>query len=130
MNQGRRDTDKPANPSSPLDAEAFNTMGAMSAPDKDIPVPTKGQRSSSFAASVFDLEVGQSASKVERVESMFAIATLSHILRERKERMRNGVASTVAAAKAKTGGVYSIEVSELITTAGNIYVVVIISRLD
>lgn len=129
MNYGRRDTDK-INPSSPLDAEAFNIQGAMSAPDKDIPMPPKGQRSSSFAASVFDLEAGQSTSKVERVNRTYSIGVLPTVLREAKERMRNGVASTVATAKQKTMSTYSIEVSELLTTAGALYVVAIITRLD
>ena len=101
---------------------------APTTPDKDIPVPPKGQRSSSFAAMVSDLEPDQSASRVHRVNPDMSVAEFMAELKGIKDMVRNNVAPAVANAKRKTMGTYSVEVSEVLMPSGMIYVLAIVTR--
>lgn len=105
-------------------------QASINTPDKDIPVPEKGQRTSSFAAVVTDLEVGQHASRVVRVDPNMKVGELTEGLRVIKDTLRNAISSTVAAAKRRTSGTYSIELGDVVMPGGSIFVVAVITRLD
>lgn len=107
----------------------FPFAAALATPDKDIPVPTKGQRTSSFAAAVADLEVGQCTSRVTRVDPALTVYQLTTVLREMKDALRNNISSTVAAAKRKTDGAYSVELGDVVMPGGSMYVVAVVTRL-
>lgn len=103
---------------------------ALATPDKDIAVPNKGQRTSSFAAAVMDLEPEQSTSRVLRVSLAVTVGQLNVVLRDMKENLRNAISPTVANAKKKTDGTYSIELGDVVMTGGSIYVLAVVTRLS
>lgn len=83
----------------------------------------------SLTSLVAALEVNECTSKVERVQSDLTLTDFAVKGSEIKEELRNRVAPSVAAAKSKTGGTYSIELGFLNTTSHVIYVVAVITRL-
>jgi hypothetical protein len=104
------------------------TQAALATPDKDVPMPSKNQKTGSFAAAVLDLEPGQSASRVHRVNPDMTVGEFTEQLKDIKEMMRNNVTYAVTAAKRRTMGTYCIEVGEVVMPGGTLYVVVVVSR--
>lgn len=102
-------------------------VGAMS-PESDVAQPPR-VRSSSFAATVADLEVGDPpASKVQLIDPNLSLAEALAGMGEMSERLRSNVTSSVAQAKRRNpGSEYSIEITDIKTKSG-MYLLALIHR--
>lgn len=107
------------------------TQPDLDAQDRHALKPkAKGQRrESSFAAVVADLEVGQSASRVHHLNSEMTLAEMQRDMREMKAMIANNAKPSVNIARQRTGGEYRVETGETITTAGRVFLVVIVTRV-
>lgn len=105
-------------------------FAALMTPDEAVNMPEGRQRNFSFAAAVTALEVGESASRVHTPNEHLTLKQMREGIREGKERVRNNCTSAVTAAKKRTGGTYTIEVSETFTPGGNFYLIGIITRTE
>lgn len=102
-------------------------VGAMS-PEADITLPPRA-RSSSFASTVADLNVGdQPAARVWQVPANLSIETALTNLTQFGEKLRNSVQSSVSQAKRRIKGAeYSIEITDIKIKSG-IYLLVLVHR--
>lgn len=103
-------------------------VAAVKTKDTDVPKPASRMRSSSFAAMVSDLEVGDSASRVHRINPDMTLEEVAENMSEMKDMMRNNAAPAVKAARTRTGGAYSIEVGDMVMPGGRMYLVVVVTR--
>lgn len=87
------------------------------------------RRESSFAAVVADLEVGESASRTHYLNPDMTLAELARDIHEMKAMIRNNAQPAVVAARKRTGGQYRVESGETISQAGNVYLLVIVTRI-
>jgi hypothetical protein len=90
---------------------------------------TTRRRDSSFSSVVSDLEVGESASRTHFLNPDMTLAKMHEEMREMKSMIANNARPAITAAKQRTGGEYRIETGETITTAGRVYLLVIITRI-
>lgn len=102
---------------------------AIAAPDKDVPVPTR-HVAGSFTSQVAGLSPGEFVSKAQKLGPEMTMAKFSNEGAAMKEQLRNSITPSVAQAKAKTEGVYQIEVGTMITTGNTLYLVAIVTRVD
>ena len=86
------------------------------------------RKESSFAAVVSDLQVGESASRVHHLNQQMTLAEMQRDMREMKAMITNNVRPSITVAKKRTGGEYRVETGETITTAGRVYLLVIVTR--
>lgn len=118
----------------PMTATTFNTQPGLQVKDdrepKSNPLTGKKmrQRSSSFAAVVSDLEVGESASRVHMLNEDMTLAQMRDDMKEMKAMISNNARPSVTMAKQRTGGEYRIETGETITTSGRVFLLVIVTR--
>lgn len=87
------------------------------------------RRQSSFMAVLADLEVGESASRVVRWADLNRDEAADGGLRDAKERLRGTCNASATAVAARDGKKFSVEVGELITHGGILYVVALVTRL-
>lgn len=88
------------------------------------------RRESSFASVVSDLAVGESASKTYPVPHNVTLGELNEHISKAKATLRNNAQPAMVAARKRTNGQYRIETGETITQAGNLYLLVIITRTE
>lgn len=103
---------------------------AIRTPDQGVSIPEQRVREGSFASSVSALDVGESVSRIHTLNEDMTLKELREELRDIKAMVRSNVTPAVTAAKKRTGGSYSIEVSETITPGANVYLVAIITRTE
>jgi hypothetical protein len=96
--------------------------------ESDVAPPPRA-RSSSFASTVSDLNVGDPpASKVQMIDNTLTVADALAQMSDAGERLRNSVTSSVAQAKRKNvGAEYSVEITDIKTKSG-IYSLALIHR--
>jgi predicted RNA-binding protein with TRAM domain len=87
--------------------------------ESDVAPPARA-RSSSFASTVSDLNVGDApASKVQPIDNTLTVAEALAQMSDAGERLRNSVTSSVAQAKRKNPGAeYSVEITDIKTKSG------------
>lgn len=107
--------------------DPLNTLSsAITTPDDDVAIPAPS-KPISYSQLIAELQVGETASKVRRqpdkVPLEFALGDLS----QRKEAMRNSISSMIRTIKQRTGGEYTHEVTELLTSRG-LYIVSLVTR--
>lgn len=102
-------------------------VGAMS-PEADVLPPARA-RSSSFASTVADLNVGDPpASKVQLIDPTITIDDALKGMSEMSERLRGSVTSSVSQAKRKVpGSEYSIEIMDIKGKSG-MYLLALVHR--
>ena len=105
---------------------ASELSAAMSTAEQEVAVPSRRQ-SGSMKSQVEGLEPGECCSKVALVEPGMSLDGYAAEAPAMRERMRNGLTSTVAKAKELTGGTYSIEVGNMVL-GNRIYLVAVVSR--
>lgn len=88
----------------------------------------KPKKQSSFVAVLCDLDVGGSAVRNHSPNADITLAQLAEELSEMKAMISNNVRPSVRIATEKTGFTYSVETSQTITSAGRVYVQVIVTR--
>lgn len=104
---------------------------SMSKPEDGItPTVSRSRREVSLSAQIAALEVGECASRADKVDPTITAGEFLTQSTPLKMAMRNAVAASMRSARAQTGGEYSIEVSTLVTTPGQIYFVAIITRTE
>lgn len=87
-------------------------------------------RSSSLAAQVADLAVNEVATKCFEIHSSFSLEEINQSIAAWRHQHRNNCGRSVAVAKERVGGEYSIETEDLMTGKGRMFVVVLITRLS
>lgn len=100
---------------------------AITTAEPQVGVPSRS-KAGSMKSQIEALDVGENASKVRSVNSIFT--TLEEWITgasEERERLRNSLTSTVAKAKEITGGTYTIEVGDMIL-GNRLYLVAVITR--
>lgn len=102
---------------------------AMSTVDKNVEVPTR-HVAGSVTSQIAALATNESYSKVQCVGGDMTISNFSASGATMKEELRNRITPSVAQAKAKTGGIYSIELGTMITSGNVIYIVAVVTRID
>lgn len=100
---------------------------AVNTVDDGVPEPSR-RRSSSFASVIADLEIGETASKAQRVEDDTTLAEFAEKSAAWREALRNTCATSMRQAKARTGGEYSIEIADVMTQARSLFIVALITR--
>ena len=91
---------------------------------------TTRRKDSSFSSVVSDLDIGESASRTHFLNQDMTLAKMHQEMREMKAMISNNARPAVSAAKQRTGGEYRIETGETITTAGRVYLLVIVTRIS
>lgn len=102
---------------------------AMAKPDDDVS-PNSRRKPHSLISQIEALEVGECASKAVPVSpdtTFDDYATNGYAMREA---LRNSVAASMRAAKARTGGTYEIDTSDMFTTGRKLFIVAIITRTE
>lgn len=102
---------------------------AIAQPDDQVAIPSTTRNTVNLMAQVTALDIGQCCSRVERVPVNMTIKDFMDQSSELKNALRNNMAPSVRGAKNKTGGDYSIEVTNCITTPGQLYIVGIVTRI-
>lgn len=92
--------------------------------------PNDSRKSSSFSAQVSDLEVGESAIKNIQIDLRLMDTANVEGMAERREQMRNNVASPIRAAKERTGGTYSTELTDVFLPSGRLFIVAVVTRMS
>lgn len=103
-------------------------VGAMS-PEADVAPPARA-RSSSFASTVADLQVGDApAAKVQLIDSTTTIGDALAAMSDMSEKLRNSVTSSVSQAKRRIpGSDFSVEITDIKTKSG-IYLLALVHRV-
>lgn len=118
----------------PLPNRTINPAAVMTLLTKAVsstaPAPKKrGARLSSFNAAVLDLDIGESTAKIRVVDSTTTVERLSAELPMIREQVRNSTTPAVTNAKGHhAGSRYSIEVADLMTPSGRLFVTAIVTR--
>ena len=107
-----------------LPTSAVSTVNATAKPSKPR------RKESSFASVLTDLEVGESASRVQVVDDRDRLSDVIDNMRTMKAALSNNTRPSVAAAKERTGGEYRVETGEMFSTAGRLYLLVIVTRVS
>ncbi len=100
-------------------------LGVTTMPETVTPKPKK---QSSFVAVLCDLDVGGSAVRNQSPNADITLTQLAEELSEMKAMISNNVRPSVRIATEKTGFTYSVETSQTITSAGRVYVQVVVTR--
>lgn len=100
---------------------------AMMAPEDQV--EPRRARSSSFAASVADLMVGETASRAVQLRPDIPLAEIASSIASLREELRNNVAPAVRRARESVGGTYTVEVEEVWTGRGNLFLVGFVTRV-
>jgi hypothetical protein len=102
---------------------------ALQSPEDDVKKPS-ARRSSSFAAQIEDLQVGQVAITAQPLSLDMQIGLAMTELAERKQVLRNSVAPAVTKMKKRwPGREYTVETAELATAAAGWMVVAVVKRV-
>lgn len=100
---------------------------ALAAPDDDVS-PSTRRKEHSLTSQIAALEVDGCASHAKPVPADTTLDDYQFNGQAMREAVRNNVAASMRAAKARTGGTYEIEVGDLFTTGRKLYIVAIITR--
>jgi hypothetical protein len=97
-------------------------------PESDVAQPAR-VRSSSFASTVADLNVGdQPAARVQQIDPTMPVGDAIASVSELAEKLRNSVQSSVSQAKRRLpGSDYSIEITDIKTKSG-MYLLALVHR--
>lgn len=106
-----------------------NLKSVISQPDDEVAIPSTTRNTVNLMAQVSALDIGQCCSRVERVPVDMTLKEFMDQSTEMKNTLRNNMAPSVRGAKKKTGGDYSIEVTNCVTTPGQLYIVGIVTRI-
>lgn len=106
-----------------------NLKAVISQPDDEVSIPSTTRNTVNLMAQVSALDIGQCCSRVERVSVDMTLKEFMDQSTEMKNALRNNMAPSVRGAKKKTGGDYSIEVTNCVTTPGQLYIVGIVTRI-
>lgn len=101
---------------------------AIATPDDGV-APLGRTVASSFASQVAALEVGDTAMKGQQVSGDRSLDTALAKLSVMRESLRNSVAPAVRDARKRTGGTYSVSVTNFIAPDNQIYLVAIVNRI-
>jgi hypothetical protein len=102
---------------------------ALASPDDGVSKPGRTQATSAITQ-IAALDVGHTWSRCEPVDPDLTIGGFGETTTRAREELRSNVASSVRHAKTKTGGTYSIETGDFISTARNIYLVAVVTRVE
>lgn len=100
---------------------------AIQAPEDAVPPPNRN-RAGSFTTAVTNLDIGETATRTMEVDPGITVAAVAQVLPGLRDRLRNNVAPCVRNAKLKTGGEYSVEVSDCWTPKGRLFIVAFLTR--
>jgi hypothetical protein len=100
---------------------------AIATPEADVPVPSR-ENIGSLTSQIANLPVGECVSKARRVPGNLTLSTYADSAIEANEKLRSSVGSCVRSAKERSGGEYTIEIGDLLTTQRSLYLVAVITR--
>lgn len=104
---------------------------ALKNPESGVTPAMPGRRNPvSLTSQIAALEVGEFCSRADKAPDDMTIAQMATQSTMFKMNMRNAVAASMRGARSQTGGEYSIEVSTMVTTPGQVYFVAIITRTE
>ncbi len=116
-------------PNRNVNPAAVMTLLSKAVTQGSEPARKRGPRLSSFNAAVLDLDIGESTCKIRVVDSTTTVERLSAELPMIREQVRNSTTPAVTNAKAHhKGSKYSIEVADLMTPTGRLFVTAIVTR--
>ena len=95
--------------------------------DSAMPVPRR-RREASFSAAVADLDVGEQVAKLTRIDASLSLDEVQAQMVEMQKTIRNNTVPAVARAKERTGGQYTIEVTDFMTNAKNWFLIAVVTR--
>lgn len=101
---------------------------AMATPEQAVAVPTRSNPAS-VKNQIEALEPGEFMSKPWLIAPESTFAAWAADSSNQRERLRNSLTSSVAKAKALTGGTYTIEVGDMLL-GGKMYIVAIVTRIE
>lgn len=117
------------NPAPAIDKQTVMTLLSRAINPEAEPQAPRPRRTASFNAQVRDLGVGESVCKMRPVDPTCSVERLSAELPLMREQVRNSTTPAVTAAKREIpGSRYSIEVSDLLTPSGRLFVCAVVTR--
>lgn len=101
---------------------------ALQTPEDGVQEPTS-RRPWSFTSQVANLEPGQVACRLHPVDPASTLEQVSETITQLRAQCRNNASPSVRKAAARTGGVYTTEVCDLLTPKGQLYIATIVTRI-
>jgi hypothetical protein len=99
---------------------------ALGMPDRDVARPSK-VISTSISNQIANLKLGESWAQVKKVHGAMSVAAFTAQANEIKESMRQALSSKLSHASQRTGNKYKVEVGHMISSACNIFVVLVVT---
>jgi hypothetical protein len=99
---------------------------ALSVPEPDVREPMR-RKLYSFVGSLAELKIGETASKISPIDPTMSLADVQANLTNFRATLRNNVTSSVRQASARSGGEYSVEVTDFVTPSGQWYVIALVT---
>lgn len=100
----------------------------LATPEDDVNVPAR-RKSTSFNAQVAELSIGETASRANRIDESLTVAQVRAAIAEMKTGLRNNLKKVAQRAAESTGGEFSVEVTDVTTSASNWYLLGLITRI-
>jgi len=112
--------------------KALLLADAMTHKDDDVQraAPTQVRENNGFTGQIERLGLGQSAARVEAVDPGLRLVDLPDTLPALRVKLRNNTNPLVQRASNRTGNRYTVEVTDVQTLAGLIYVLVIVTCIS
>ena len=102
---------------------------ALASPEAGVRPPSR-KKSSSFAAQVFDLEPGESCSRVEQINPNLSLLTVQQNIATMKQQFRDRTDPAVASTRRQTKGTYVTEVTDFMTNSRSWFIVAVVTRIE
>lgn len=109
--------------------QGIKLTAAIATPEDGIEHPARRRRSS-LTAQLVDARVGDTVTKALLIAPELTLADVRANLAGWHDELRNSCSSGVRTARKENGGEYQIEVQDLLSGKGRMYVIALITRLS
>lgn len=103
----------------------------MLSSESDVPIPSR-RKPTSLISQIAALQPGENVTRTMEIVGDLRLSEIKQCLSQWKRGLANSVHSSVTHAKKRVGdgADYTIETSHVLTTAGNLYILAIVTRVN
>ncbi len=101
---------------------------ALATPEEGVQRPDRANPTSAITQ-MAALRIGDSWTRTEQIPADIAVGKFTENSAKMRDELRNSVHSSLRFAKQKTGGTYTTETGDFISSARNIYLVCVVTRV-
>jgi hypothetical protein len=94
------------------------------------PADGEATRSINFTAAVQGLSIGESTSRLKRIDTDQNFQAIQEALQNMRDTLRNNTMPAVRRAAERTGNKYTVEVTDFMTVGRNWYLITIVTRTE